>query len=473
MQSTARVIGPLGAVSIVAGSMLGIGIFLTPRVVAGYVDTPAAFLLAWLVGGIIALSGAVAYAELGTMFPRAGGDYVFLREAFGRSLAFASGWLLFAGVFAGSIATMAVPVWQYQMPVLLEPRIGPWDSTAPCLGPLTGAQLGALGLVALLTVVNHLGTRVATIVQTLLTLIPFGLLACGAVVAVVTGPHASAVLEVEPSGVGVVEGVLRANLAIYFAYAGWNAIGYVGGEVHAPNRTIPLGLLGGTALIMLLYGLLCVAFLAVLGLGGVRGAFEVGTATALALGGPRAATFVTLLIALALVGSLNGTILTGARIATAMARDGAIARIVGGMSPRFGTPAAALWVQALLASLLVVTGTFELLLDLTGIAMLAMGTMTVIALFVLRRRAPDMPRPYRATGYPVVPLVYLVASVAVIATRVLDVVSTPPEESAWTAWYPLWGLVVLACAWLGHAAYMRLRPQARQTLPENEPDAST
>jgi APA family basic amino acid/polyamine antiporter len=453
-----RVVGLLGALSIVAGSMLGIGIFLTPRVVADLLHTPAWFLGAWVLGGVIALSGAVAYAELGTMFPRAGGDYVFLRESFGRSVSFACGWVLFAGVFTGSIATIAVPVCQYQLPALLAPWVDV-QLAAPMLFGLTGTQLFAMALVVLFTLLNVLGARPAAQVQIFVTGIPLAILAVAAVGLLLTGPHASAVptTAATPTEGNPLVALSRATLAIYFAYAGWNAIGYVGGEVKHPQRTIPLALVGGTVLITGLYLTLCAAFIAVLGMGGLTAAFEAGTATAAHFGGTASQWFVTALIFLALVGSLNGTILGGARIAQAMAQDGALWKPLGNLSPRFHSPGRALWLQAGMSCALVASGTFEQLIELTSIAMLLIGGLTVVSLFALRARRPLADRPWKAWGYPFLPIFYLVTCLAVVGVSIWRVIgpvfgsgANTPHLPDFGELLPLLGLAIFALAWLGH-----------------------
>ncbi len=453
-----RVVGLPGALAIVAGSMLGIGIFLTPRVVAGLLHTPAYFLGAWILGGLIALAGAVAYAELGALFPKAGGDYVFLRETFGKSTSFACGWVLFAGVFTGSIATIAVPVCQYQLPALLAPWVDVDLTAAVTLAgmslPLTGTQLCAMMLVLFFTLINVLGAKPAAQVQFVVTAVPLGLLAIAAAAILVSGPHASAVATAAESATtgGPLIAMTKATLAIYFAYAGWNAIGYVGGEVKNPNRNIPAALLGGTVLITGLYVLLCTAFIAVLGMGGMESAFEAGTATASAFAGPGAELAVTGLIALALVGSLNGTILAGARIAWAMANDGALWRPLGKLSERTGSPSRALWFQAALACALIMSGTFEQLIELTSIAMLLIGGLTVVSLFLLRRRRPDVERPYRAHLYPWLPGFYLLVCVVVVAVSITQVVRTAIDGSEFQHLLPLLGLGIFGAAWLGHRA---------------------
>lgn len=443
----ARVIGPLGAVAIVAGSMLGIGIFLTPRLVAEQLHTPGLFLLAWALGGLIALAGAVAYAELGTLMPKAGGDYVFVREAFGSSAAFASGWLLFAGVFVGSIASMAVPVFQYQMPVLTGVDFGAIEFAG-----LPATRWLAMSVIVVLTGVNILGTRLATWVQIALTMIPFALFALGAVVVFAQAPFDGAVASeaTTASNGSLPVALTRATLAIYFAYAGWNAVAYVGGEVKNPGRTMPIGLLGGTIAITAFYVLLCGAFVVAHGMGGLLTAFEAGSATAAVLGGDTVTWIVTLLIALALFGSLNGTILAGARIAGAMARDGALVRSLGVIDPRTRTPVRALLLQAVLACALVLTGTFEQLVELTSIAMLVMGGLAVTALFVFRARRPQADRPYRATGYPVLPGFYLLVSVVVVGISVVRVVTNADGAEGLERWLSLLGLAVFGLAWIAH-----------------------
>lgn len=445
-----RVIGPPGALAIVTGSMLGIGIFLTPSRVATHLPSPGLYLLAWVAGGFIALAGAVAYAELGTRFPEAGGDYVFLQEAFGPSLSFAAGWLLFVGVFTGSVATMAVPLAQYQLPGLLQP-LYPYRPEAELwsLGmlELSAARAAALILIVGLTVLNVLGTRLSTRAQVLLTVLPFALLGIGAAAAVFTSPPGPVQLAQPPAAPTGVR-FARAVLAVYFAYAGWNAIAYVGGEVKRPARTMPISLLGGTVVITGLYLVLAGCALYVLGIDALQQAGEVGTATARAIGGKALTYPTTLLIALVLVGSLNATVLAGGRVGLAMARRGALLAKVGALHPSFRTPYVALALQAALASLLVLTGTFEMLLELTSLAMFLLAALTVIALFIIRRR--DGPAaPYQATGYPWLPGIFVLVSTAVITSSVYRGFFGAGRLAS-ESLYPLAGLAVFVVLWLGH-----------------------
>lgn len=440
-----RAIGRWGALAIVMGSMLGIGIFLTPRIVAEHIHAPLPFFALWAAGGLIALSGAVAYAELGAMFPRAGGDYVFLRHAWGDAVARASGWLLFGGIFVGSIATVAVPIFAYQAPALLAP-FATLDPHAHVVAGLDAAQLGALVLVALLTGVNLLGTRTATGTQLVLTGLPTLALAAGAFWAFASGPHPGAIPPAPWDGGPPIGGTITALLAIYFAYSGWNAIGYVGGEVQEPERNIPRGLLGGTLAITAFYLLLAAAFVHVLGLGGVASSPEAGTATAIALGGSSLGWGMNLLITLALLGSLNGTILAGARIARAMACDGVLPSAVARLHRSRSTPAVALLLQAGLAGLLIVTGTFERLIEFTSLAMLLLGTLTVAGFFRLRRTAPHRPRPWRAFGVPWLPGIYLVTSSAILVISIWQAFTG--DAPAAERYFPIAGLGAFVLAWV-------------------------
>lgn len=435
--------------------MLGVGIFITPAQVATHLPSAGLYLLAWFFGGFIAFAGATAYAELGTRFPEAGGDYVFLREAFGADLSFAAGWLLFVGVFTGSVATIAVPLAQVQLPALLAP-VGSFDPEALLfsLGPveLTAARAAAIGIIGLLTLLNILGTQLSTTAQIVLTGIPVALLAVGAVYVFAT--HPASTTEAPASDAPLVVRFGRAVLAVYFAYAGWNAIAYVGGEMKRPGTTVPWSLLGGTVAITLLYLLLAGVFVYTLGIPDLQGAMEAGTATAQAIGTEATAYAVTLLIALALIGSLNATVLAGGRVAMAMARRGALTSSMGALHPRFETPAPALLLQGGLAALFVLTGTFEILLELTSIAMLLMSALTILALFKIRRR--DGPQaPYQATLYPLLPAFFLVVSLIIIGASIYRALS-PEHGYSVESLYPLLGLAIFILTW----AAARLRAPA-------------
>ena len=443
-----RVIGPLGALSIVAGSMLGVGIFVSPPVVAQLLNEPWAFFAVWLLGGLFALAGASAYAELGARYPRAGGDYVFVREALGPSAGFATGFMLFSCVFAGSIATLASILATDQLPGLL----GFLGVTVPARFTLfagtsidSGRVLG-LVFIVLLTAVNLRGAKAATVLQVWTTAIPLVAMIAMAGFAITSGAAAEPISAPARHAPITAAAVGHALVVIYFAYSGWNAIAYVGGEIAHPERTLPLGLLGGTALVTALYMVVCAAYASVLGMDGLAAASDAGIATAALFDVQAIRVVIASLIAITLLGSLNGSVLAGGRIAVAMRLAG-----VG------NSPERALVLQGAFASLLLLTGSFELLLELTSIAMLLIGAMAVISLFLLRRRH-GAPSSYRALGYPVLPATYLVLALFVVVmsiTRTVTAVRT--EDDTWKAALPLLGIGVFALSFGAHRLVLSRR----------------
>lgn len=443
----ARRLGGAASVAIVAGSMLGVGIFLNPRIVAEQFTSPFGFMAMWLLGGLIALSGAAAYAQLGAMFPRAGGDYVYLREAFGRAVSAAGGWILVVAVFPGSVATMAVALGEYQLPVLLAGA--GYDPHAPIVGGLSLAGVSALCILGLLTAVNALGAHLSGRAQVWMTAVPVAVFGAVAVWALLTGAGPTPVAPVAPvaSDASWFERFTIAYMAVYFAYSGWNAVGYVGGEVGNPRRNIPLGLLGGTVLVTGLYMVLCAAFVAVLGMDGLTHAFEAGSVTASALFGERAVVPIAVLIAFAIIGSINATILGGARITFAMGWDGTLPQGFGTVWKKTRTPLRALALQAGISALLIVSGTFEQLLAMTSLSMLVLGILTVSALFVLRARRPELAAEAPRFGYPLLPAVYLFFALGVVGFSVksgLEGLRGPSGDLDQEFLFSLGGLVVFA-----------------------------
>jgi APA family basic amino acid/polyamine antiporter len=449
---TVRVIGGLAGFSVVAGSMLGIGIFLSPPIVAANTTSAATFLGIWFLGGLISLAGAVACAELGTMMPRAGGDYVFQYEAYGPSVAFASGWVLFGAIFCGSIATMAVGLCTYQLPVLTGLDLSVELLRLPFGMSLTGADTAALLLVPGLTLLNLKGAQPAVRTQTFLTVVPIVLLVLMSLYALsiqapaITPSGASSAVK---EGAATLGGLVTAYMAVYFAYSGWINIIYVAGEVIEPQRNIPRALIGGTVVITLLYLLLCGGFVRTLGFDALASSGEAGTATANALGGEVGKLAMTVLIASALLASLNATMLGGARVALAMGRRGAMWPQIGTVDEKYHVPDGALWVQAGISVLLILSGRFEQLYTMVSLAMVVTGSLTVGSVFVLRHKNPEAPRPYRATGYPWLPGIYVVASLAVIVVMLGEALSNKPG-----AWYPLLGLAMLVVVYFVHRLFL-------------------
>jgi APA family basic amino acid/polyamine antiporter len=445
-----RVIGPLQAFSVVAGSMLGVGIFLFAPRIAATMGSEAGLLGMLVFGGLFALAGSVACGELGAMMPKAGGDYVYQREAFGPSLAFASGWVLFVAIFAGSTASMSVAVFQYDV----GPLVGV-DFTEVVVGHVTTGHLAALGLIVLLTLVNDLGADVSANLQTVLTVSPIAALVLIGVWGLAAGDGGTAA-PAEPAAPAVpltAAAVASAFMFTNFVYSGWINIIYVAAEVKDPGRTIPRSMVTSTFAVTALYVLLAAAFVAVLGFHGLAGTFEAGTAMADRLGGEPLRLAVLLIISVAIITSINATILAAARVGYAMARDGAFMAVVGRLSPSRRTPRVALWVQAAIALLLVLSGTFEAIVKMTSIAMFVTGSLTVAAVFVLRHKLPDLPRPYRATLYPWLPGLYVLLALGAIAIATAEALEQTEKDAA--GWFPLLGVGILGVTWIGHLLFRR------------------
>ncbi len=405
--------------ALVAGSMLGIGIFIAPPVVAAQLDRPGAFLVLWMIGGVSALCGALSVAELGSMMPTAGGDYPYLRRAYGPGWAYAAGWLQLLAIFPGSLAAMAVGTAQFQFPIVLGSA---YDVSAWSGIPIDPAMFWAVVIVVGLTAINHVGVVISGRFQVAITGIPIAILVLATLAVLLTqGTEGGAWTGAEPSSFELpgVTAIALAFLPVYFAYSGWNAAIFVGGEIRNPARNLPRALVGGTLGVTVLYFMLCVGFLAVFSMDDLANTGEAGTAAARSLFGGLGVFVVTTLILLAMLGSINGTVLTGSRIAYAMSRDGQCVPAAGKLS-RFGTPAVALWMQAGWTICLMMSQRFEELVNYTSAAMLITGTMTVMAVFVLRRKLPDLARPYKTWGYPLTPLLYAGSSVFVLVMLAKD-----------------------------------------------------
>lgn len=444
-----RRIGLMGSLALVAGSMLGIGIFLAPVTMATHLSSPALFIGVWIFTGFIALAGATSYAELGVMMPHSGGDYVFHREALGSSVAFAYGWGLLSTGFAGSIAAMAVPLCTYQVGTLSGFPMTEAAFSLPFIGTIQWAQIGAIILVWILTMINIYGVKIASILQSLTTYIP--LLALMALsVYVWSQPSVSPALTEEISSENwSISGITTAFLEAYFAYSGWNAVIYVAGEVERPHLTLPRALIGGTLIVMSLYLLFCSATLHGLGLEGLRQLAEsrqdIASALAEGLESPLLLTFILSMISIALVASINATVIGGGRVGLALAQDGAFWKGAAQLHPQFQTPANALYAQAFIATLAVLLIPWHLIFSVVSLVLVVGGALTVFSLFILRTRSPEIERPYRALAYPWLPLLFIGSALFVVAVKLIDI-----WKGVEGAWYPIGGLLVVITAFMIH-----------------------
>ncbi len=416
-QVLARRLGPYDAAAIIVSNVIGGGILFTPPLVAASVQNPWLFLGTWVAGGALAFAGAMAYAELAALRPRAGGEYVYLRAAFGRLAAFLTGWTSFVAGFSGATAASAVvlafyvgrfvPAANDATPLLVIPL--------PFV-PLTISRqaivaLAAIGLMAWIHVRGvGPGRLVMNVlaglkVSALLIFIALGL-------TVGAGSAANLVQGAAPVGGGA---WLLALIPVMFTYSGWNAAAYVAEEIHEPGRNVPRALALGTLSVVAIYFLLNLLFLYVLPvneLAQVKG--SVLDVVADRLLGVRAGDVMGIVSIISIAASISAMTFAGPRVYYAMARDGLFFRGAARIHPRYHTPATAIVAQAVWSSVLVLSGGANALTTYTGFAVVLFAGVSVVALFVLRQREPNAPRPFRAWGYPIAPAVFAIASLAIV-----------------------------------------------------------
>lgn len=417
--SPARTLGLGTCVALLLGNTVGVGIFLTPAEVAAAAGTPGVYLAYWLVGAVLAGAGALAFAELGVMFPHAGGDYIYLDRAWGRNVAHAWGVLALFGTFAGSIAALAVGAMD-----TLEAAM-PGGALGGAWVHMGGVEFGAaevlgLALVWGTTLANCRSLKLAGLAQILLTWLPIAayLLLCGWLWGTSGGAQMSAEATAAPVVAGPAGSALAAFGAVFFAYSGWNVLTFFAGDIEAPSRTIPRAVALGVGATFAVYLVLNLTFVEVLGVAELAATPNAGVALASALFGPAGTQAFALLLTLAIVAGLNATVIAGSRVAMAMAHNGYLSQTIGEVHSVFGTPTRALVLQAGLASALVGTGSFGFIVMITGSTMFLLSCVTVATLFVFRQRRVHSD--YRCPGYPVVPLAYLAAGVAILAAGMVD-----------------------------------------------------
>lgn len=407
-----RVLKASHATAIVVGTIIGSGIFLVPREMMQAAGSAGPVYLAWIVGGLLTLFGALTYAELGAARPQAGGEYVYLRDAYGELAAFLYMWTWFAVAKPASIAALTVGLVRilgsFPQLAFLQRPIGGL--------PLQWAQLAAIGFAWLMSGLNYLGLKKAGDFQLVFTWLKV-LLIVGIAAFCLFGGHGalanfSAVL---PGASGGLAGFMVALIATLWAYDGWNDLSMVGGEVRDPQRSLPLALIAGVAIVGLLYMATNAAILYVLPPADVAASPRPAVEALARVAGPSGAALVSAAMALSILVTLNGTILSGARIPYAAARDGLFFKGMATVHPRFHSPSTALLMQAVLSTaLLLVASGFQQLFDLAIFAEWLFYALTASALFVFRRRASEAPSPFRAPGYPLVPALFIAMAVAVL-----------------------------------------------------------
>ena len=423
-----RRLGLLDTAFLVIGAVVGSGIFMTPGLIASILPSPGLLLTVWLVGGLITLCGALSFAELGAMYPEAGGQYVYIREAYGHGAAFLFGWAFFGFIMCGGLAALAVAFAEFLghfVPALSTAKVlfragGPGGLSYS----LSAGQLVAAAAILLLTLVNSFGIRSGATVQNVLTVIRLGTVAALVGLGVLVGAKAGAsnfhpLFPPGPAFPAVLKPLGLALVAVFWTYDGWYSVNCTAEEIRDPGRTIPRGLTIGVLAVTGIYVLVNLVYLLALPLAELQGVVRVGERAASALFGGGGAGFFSALVMVSVFGCLNANLLFGPRVFYAMGRDGSFFRAMGRLGPRTRVPNAALWGQAAWSSVLCLSGTYESLYEYMVFALLVFFAATGLAVIVLRRRAPLTARPYRTWGYPLVPLVFVVMCLAVFLSMIV------------------------------------------------------
>jgi basic amino acid/polyamine antiporter, APA family len=432
------------------GSVIGTGIFITTGDIARVLPHRGLILLVWLAGGLLSLAGALTYAELGVLFPRAGGIYHFLKEAYGPLPGFLYGWACFLVVMAGGIAAIAVGFGEYLgtfFPLFSTSNTLASATVGGFVWRLSGGQVAAALAILALTAVNWVGLRAGATVQNLLTALKVGAIVALVAAALAVPARAATTLADPLPTAGVLAAFGLGMVAVLWSFDGWYGVTLSGGEVRNPARDLPAGIISGTAVVAVLYLAVHVTYFRGLTVAEMATTSRVGESAAVALFGSGGGRALSLAVLVSTFGCLSSTILYSSRLYLPMARDGLFFPSLGAVHPRFRTPGRSLWAQSLWATLLALSGTYDQLYTYVMFVAVLFHVATGASVFVLRRTRPDAPRPYRAWGYPVVPGLFVLASLALV----VNTLAGRPVES-------LLGLGLVA---LGLPAYSYWRRRAR------------
>jgi APA family basic amino acid/polyamine antiporter len=409
------------------GTVIGSGIWLTPGAVARAAGTPGFALVAWIAGGILSLLGALTFAELGAAKPDSGGLYVYLRDAFGSLLAFLYGWTMFLVIGSGSLATLAAAFPRYV-------------SVFVPLSPV-GASVASLLVIAIVTMLNIAGTRRSADVQGVTTALKAGVIVLLGVTFIVAGPGGQQPVAWWPERVSLaaLSGLVTGMIGVLWAYEGWQYVTFSAGETIDPQRTFARGIIAGALILIGLYVFANVGYMSALGPAGVTSSDRVASEAASVVIGPWAAKAVSAVILVSIFSAANGTVLTLPRLFFAMARDGVFLARLAEVHPRFGTPAVAIVSTSLWSSVLVLSGTFEQLFTYVVFMSWLWFALAALAIFAYRAREPQARRPFRTPGYPVTPILFVLAALVIVVNTIVA--------------QPVQSLIGLGLALLGVPAY--------------------
>jgi amino acid transporter len=425
-----RDLGLWSAAAIVVGTVIGSGIFLVPRTMVQRLGSPAMVFVVWVAGGLLSLAGALSYAELAAAMPEAGGEYVYLREAYGPVWGFLYSWTQMWVAKSGSIATLATGFFYYLTNFL--PQLNGILLVVPLPIGAHGApleirygQIFAMALILFLAAVNYFGVKVGGEVQVAVTVVKVALIFFIIVVGLGWGHRpAESVSHLDSTPV-TFAGFFAAMVAALWAYDGWNNVSMVASEIRSPQRNLPIALIWGTLSVVLIYLLANAAYFYVLSPATVAGSSRVAAEMMRRVLGSAGANIVSAAAMISIFAALNGSILSGARVPYAAARDGYFFRPIARVHPQFHTPGVSILSLSAWAALLVLSGSYDQLFTYVIFASWLLYGMTTAAVLVLRRKRPDLVRPYSALGYPVVPVLFVASALCLVISTLFD----SPRES--------------------------------------------
>ncbi|HYO80964.1 MAG TPA: amino acid permease [Bryobacteraceae bacterium] len=426
-----RDLGTWSAIAIVVGTVIGSGIFLVPKAMILRVGTPEMVFAVWVFGGVLSLFGALTYAELSAALPEAGGEYVYLREAYGPFWGFLYGWTQTWVAKSASIATLATAFYLYLanfFPALDTVLLHFDTPLGPGGGPfeIRNGQLLAMAVILCLAGLNSLGVRFGGAVQVTVTALKVAAILGIVAVGLLSGHGSASNFNTSVPAPGGFTGFFAALVAALWAYDGWNNVSMVASEIRRPQRNLPLALIGGTLAVMAVYLATNLAYFYVLPASAVAGADRVAAEMMRRVSGAAGASVVSAAAVISIFAALNGSILSGSRVPYALARDGVFFPSWARVHPVRQTPATAVIFLSIWSAVLVLSGQYEQLYTLVIFPSWILYAMTAAAVIVLRRKRPDLARPYKTIGYPVVPVIF----VAVSAMLLVSTLIASPRESA-------------------------------------------
>ena len=422
-----RQLGLFDSTMMVVGIVIGSGIFMTTGLMADALPSASLILIVWLLGGLQMLAGALTYAELGAAMPKAGGQYVYLREAYGSLPAFLFGWVAFIAYLTGTNAAIAVAVAEHLGS--FYPSISTHNIV---IGfdyfSISGGQIFAISLILILSFINYLGILFGKWIQNVFTILKIGSILFFALAGlfISTGNHIDFSINPTSMSIGsILTGMGIALVAVTWTVGGWEYVTFAAGEIKNPKKNLPLALIIGTVVILVLYIMINIAYLKVLPMDSLIGEIKVGEATAKSLYGPGIAGAFVVVVIISMFGSLNGNILFGPRISYAMAKDELFFSKAADVHPKFHTPGNAIMIQGFWAAVLVLSGTFEEIITLVVFVNFMMWIAASSTVFVLRKKQPELERPYKVWGYPYVPAFFIIFSSAIMINTFFE----SPQQS--------------------------------------------